>query len=161
MSDPTRPLGQPYRQTPAARPSVDATRLWVGGLLAGVVAAGVAIVGLLIARGIFDIRVFVPGRDDALFTPSSWWYAGAAFMGGVLATGLLHLLLVANAPAPFRFFSWIVGLVIAISVIVPFTTNTELESQIATAAINLAIGLTLISILQGVGHSAVRNQSWG
>lgn len=135
---------------------MDATRLWVGGLLAGVVAAGVAIVGLLIARGIFDINVFVPGRQDALFTPSSWWYAGAAFIGGVLATGLLHLLLVANAPAPFRFFSWILGLIIAISVIVPFTTNTELESQIATAGINLAIGITLMSILQGVGHSAVR-----
>jgi hypothetical protein len=156
MSDPTRSVGQSYQRQSSARPSIDATRLWVGGLLAGVVAAGVAIVGLLIARGIFDIRVFVPGRDDALFTPSSWWYAGAAFIGGVLATGLLHLLLVANAPAPFRFFSWILGLVITISVIVPFTTNTELESQIASAGINLAIGITLMSILQGVGRSAVR-----
>ena len=116
MDDPTRPVGQqPYQHHTSARPSVDATRLWVGGLLAGVVAAGVAIVGLLIANGIFDVRVFVPGRGDALFTPSSWWYAGAAFISGVLATGLLHLLLVANAPAPFRFFSWILGLVIAIS----------------------------------------------
>ena len=140
---------------------MDATRLWVGGLLAGVVAAGVAIVGLLIARGIFDINVFVPGRQDALFTPSSWWYAGAAFVGGVLGTGLLHLLLVANAPAPFRFFSWILGLIIAISVIVPFTSNAKIESQIATAAINLAIGITLMSILQGVGHSAVRDQTPG
>ena len=157
MDDPTQRLGQPYQRT-SARPSVDATRLWVGGLLAGVVAAGVAIVGLLIANGIFDVRVFVPGRDDALFTPSSWWYAGAAFISGVLATGLLHLLLVAQAPAPFRFFSWILGLAIAIAVIVPFTTNTELESQIATAAINLAIGITLMSILQGVGRSAVSDQ---
>ena len=157
MDDPTRRLGQPYQRT-SARPSVDATRLWVGGLLAGVVAAGVAIVGLLIANGIFDVRVFVPGRDDALFTPSSWWYAGAAFISGVLTTGLLHLLLGAQAPAPFRFFSWILGLAIAIAVIVPFTTNTELESQIATAAINLAIGITLMSILQGVGRSAVSDR---
>ena len=160
MDDPTRRLGQPYQRT-SARPSVDATRLWVGGLLAGVVAAGVAIVGLLIANGIFDVRVFVPGRDDALFTPISWWYSGTASISGVLATGLLHLLLVAQAPAPFRFFSWILGLAIAIAVIVPFTTNTELESQIATAAINLAIGITLMSILQGVGRSAVRDQTLG
>ena len=161
VSDPTRPIDQSYGRANAPRPSVDATRLWVGGLLAGVVAAGVAIVGLLIARGIFDIKVFVPGRQDALFTPSSWWYAGAAFIGGVFATGLLHLLLVANAPAPFRFFSWILGLIIAISVIVPFTSNAKIESQIATAAINLAIGITLMSILQGVGHSAVRDQTPG
>jgi uncharacterized membrane protein len=160
VDDPTRRLGQPYGQAPAqptTGPQIDVTRLWVGGLLAGVVAAGVAIVGLLIARGIFDIRVFVPGRDNALFTPSSWWYAGAALMAGVLATGLLYLLLVARAPAPFAFFSWILGLAIAIAVIVPFTTNAELESQVATAAINLAIGITLMSILQTVGRSAVRN----
>ena len=157
MNDPTRPLGQPYGQSPARQPSIDTTRLWVGGLLAGVVAAGVAIVGLLIARGIFDIRVFVPGRDNALFNPTSLWYAGAAFMAGVLATGLLYLLLVAKAPAPFSFFFWILGLGIAIAVIVPFTTNTDLESQIATAGINLAIGITLMSILLNVGRSAVRD----
>ena len=47
MNDPTRPIDQSYGRANAPRPSVDATRLWVGGLLAGVVAAGVAIVGLM------------------------------------------------------------------------------------------------------------------
>jgi hypothetical protein len=158
MDDPTRPIAGPYEHgsSPAPnRPVVDGVRLWVGGLLAGVVAAGVAIVGLLIARGIFDIRVFVPRGDHALVNPTSMWYAGAAFVAAVLATGLLYLLLVATAPAPFAFFSWIVGLATAIAVIVPFTTNAALESQIATATINLAIGITLLSVLSTVGQSAL------
>jgi uncharacterized protein DUF6069 len=159
MDDPTRPIGGTYERGPAHspdRPVVDGVRLWVGGLLAGVVAAGVAIVGLLIARGIFDIRVFVPRGDRALFNPSSMWYSGAAFVAAVVATGLLYLLLVATAPAPFAFFSWIVGLATAIAVIVPFTTKAAFESQIATATINLAIGITLLSVLSTVGHSALR-----
>lgn len=159
MDEPTRPVDRPYEHEPRRppdRPAVDAIRLWVGGLLSGVVAAGVAIVGLLVARGIFDIRVFVPRGDRALFNPTSMWYAGAAFVAAILAAALLYLLLVATAPAPFAFFAWIVGLATAIAVIVPFTTNAALESQVATAAINLAIGITLLSILPLVGRSALQ-----
>lgn len=149
-------MSEPYEHGNARRPVVDGVRLWVGGLLAGVVAAGVAIVGLLIVRGIFDIRVFVPRGERGLFTPTSMWYAGAAFVAAVLATALLYLLLVATVPAPFTFFSWIVGLATAIAVIVPFTTNAAIESKIATTAINLAIGISLLSILPLVGRSALR-----
>ena len=39
------------------RQPVDAGRLWTGGLATAVVAALVALVGVLIARGLFDIPV--------------------------------------------------------------------------------------------------------
>jgi hypothetical protein len=39
------------------RQPVDAARLWTGGLATAVVAALVALVGVLIARGLFDIPV--------------------------------------------------------------------------------------------------------
>jgi hypothetical protein len=100
--------------------------------------------------------VFVAVNERALFTPSSIWYAGAAFLAALVATGLLFLLLISTVLRPFSFFSWIVGLATAIAVIVPFTTNAALEPKIATAAINLAIGLTLLSILPAVGRSALR-----
>jgi hypothetical protein len=162
MDEPTRPVDRPGEYgswRPPDRTTVDAIRLWVGGLLAGVVAAGVAIVGLLVARGIFDIRVFVPRGDRALVNPTSMWYAGAAFAAALLATALLYLLLVSTAPGPFTFFMWIVGLATAIAVIVPFTTNAALESQAATAAINLAIGLTVLSVVSTVGRSAQRTHA--
>jgi hypothetical protein len=59
--------GQPY--------VIDAQKLWIGGLMAGLVAAGVAIVGLLIVRGVFDIKVFVTGDGGEVVNASTWWYA--------------------------------------------------------------------------------------
>jgi Family of unknown function (DUF6069) len=126
----------------------------MGGALAGVVAAGVAIVGLLIVRGVFDIRVFVRGEHGGVVNASTWWYAIVSFGAALVATALLHVLLL-TAPSPFRFFDWIVGLGVAIAVIVPFTTSAELANKIGTAAINLAIGIAVVSIVSNVGKSAV------
>ena len=141
-----------------ARYQIDAQKLWIGGLMAGLVAAGVAIVGLLIVRGVFDIKVFVTGNKDEIVNASTWWYALASFTFALLATGLLHLLLV-SAPSPWRFFGWIVGLAVAIIVIIPFTTDAELSAKVGTAAVNLAIGIAVYSIVSGVGRAAARQTS--
>jgi hypothetical protein len=133
---------------------IDVGRLWTGGLMAGVVAAGVAIVGLLIARGILDVRVLVE-EDGKLVNADTWWYAAASFLAAIVATGLLHLLLL-SAPQPYRFFGWIVGLAVAVAVLVPYASGAELSAKVATSALNLAIGLTIASIVGGVGRSAAR-----
>jgi len=133
---------------------VDGGRLWIGGLLAGLVAAGVAILGLLIARGILDIPVLIE-QEGRLVNPTTWWYATVAFLGALVATGLLHVLL-RFAPQPYRFFSWIIGLATAIAALLPFTTGAALDSKVATALINLIIGICIGSIVAGVGRSASR-----
>ena len=133
---------------------VDVARLWTGGLLAGVVAAGVAVVGLLVVRGILDVPVLIQ-RDGALVDASTWYYAAAAFLAAMVATGLLHLLLL-QAPQPYRFFGWIVGLAITVAVLVPYATDAGLASKVATSAINLVIGLSVVSIVGGLGHSSAR-----
>jgi hypothetical protein len=147
-----------YRDYPAPPPTgrrtVAAGRLWTGGVMAAVVAALMAAVGLLLARGIADVPVLVQ-RDGQLVNASLGWYAGAAALGAIIATGLLHLLLVA-APRPYLFFGWILGLAIAIATLAPYTFDAELSSKIATSAINLAIGVCISSILVGVGHSAAQ-----
>jgi len=76
--------------------------------------------------------------------------AGAA----LLATGLMHLLL--STPRPGRFFTWIMVLATLIAAIIPFLTDAEANTKIATAAINLSIGATIGSLVSGVGRSAVR-----
>ena len=48
------------------RQPVDAARLWTGGLATAVVAGLVALVGVLIARGLFDIPVLAPAGEGAL-----------------------------------------------------------------------------------------------
>ena len=122
--------------------------------MAGVVAAGVAVVGLLIARGILDVDVLVQ-KDGQLVNANTWWYAGAAFLAAIVATGLLHLLLL-SAPQPYRFFGWIVGLATAIAALLPYATDAELSSKVTTSVLNLAIGLCIGSIVGGVGRSAAR-----
>lgn len=133
---------------------IDAGRLWAGGVMAGVVAVGVAVVGLLIARGILDIPVLVQ-RGGQLVTPSTFWYAGMSFLAALGATGLMHVLLAA-APQPYRFFGWILGLAVTIAVLVPLAGGAGLATKVAVAAINLAIGLCIGSIVSGVSRSASR-----
>ena len=134
------------------RRAVDAGRLWTGGVMAAVVAAGVAVVGLLIARGIADVPVLVQ-KDGQLVNAETWWYAVAAFAGAVVATGLLNVLLLWS-PKPYLFFGWIIGLATAAAALLPFTFDAELSPKVATSAINLAIGVCIGSILAGVGRSA-------
>jgi hypothetical protein len=120
-----------------------------------VVAALVAVAGVLIARGLLDLPVLAPTGEDTLGDASTAWLAGLAAVAALLATGLLHLLLL-TTPRPVRFFSWIVALATVIAAILPFMTDTQLGTQVATAAIYLAIGVTIGSLLSGVARSARR-----
>jgi Family of unknown function (DUF6069) len=136
------------------RLGVDAGRLWVGGVMAGVVGAGIGVVGFLIARGILDIPVLVE-REGKLVNANVWWYAAAAFAAALVATGLLHGL-IAGSPRPFTFYGWVSGLAVAIAVLVPFTTHAKLESKIALGALNLVAGVVIAVIVATVGRTALR-----
>ena len=81
------------------------------------------------------------------------------FFAALLTTGLLHLLLI-SAPSPWRFFGWIVGLAVAIVVIIPFTSDAELSAKVGTAAINLAVGIAIYSIVSGVGRTAAKARTF-
>jgi hypothetical protein len=137
------------------RPKIDAGRLWTGGVATAAVAALVAIVGVLIARGVFEVPLLAPTGEGTLGDASTARLAGLAAGAALLATGLMHLLL-ASTPRPGRFFSWIMVLATAIAVVLPFLTDAEPSSQVATAALNLCIGVTIISLVSGVARSAVR-----
>ena len=76
-------------------PALDVRRLWAGGIATAVVAALIAFLGDLVARALFDITVFVPGRSGAGTLSLCLWAAGAA----LAATGLAHVL-VLTTPRP-------------------------------------------------------------
>jgi Family of unknown function (DUF6069) len=134
---------------------VDAARLWTGGLATALVAALVAVVGVLIARGLFDVPVLAPERDGALGNASTARLAVLAAVAALLATGLMHLLLL-SAPRPFRFFTWIISLLTLVAVLAPFMTDVKLATQVATAAIGLVIGMAIGSLVSGAARSAIR-----
>jgi hypothetical protein len=153
--DPTRRYPAAAEPRAGRRPSVDAGRLWAGGFGTAVVAALVALVGILLVRGVLGIHILSPRDAGAYGDTTTTTYAFGAFAVAILATGVLHLLLMLM-PRPTSFFTWIMLLVTAVGVLIPFTVVAELESQIATAALNLVIGICVMSLLNSVAGIATR-----
>jgi hypothetical protein len=127
------------------RPAVDAARLWAGGAATAVVAALVAVVGVLILKGVLDIPMVVP---PLLPIGGSFVvrYALTAAVLALVATGLAHLLAL-TTPRPRSFFSWIIGLATVAGCALPFALEGSIGGQLATAVVNLVIGLCVGSLL--------------
>ena len=137
---------------------VDAGRLWAGGIATAVVAGLMAIVGIVIARGIFHVAVLAPKGSGTWGNANTATYAAAAFGVGLLATGLIHLLLLAT-PAPFTFFGWIMGLSVLAAVLAPFGTDADLGPKVTTAIINAAIGIAIWSLTVSSARRSVRGRA--
>ncbi|MQA84008.1 MAG: hypothetical protein GEV03_05080 [Streptosporangiales bacterium] len=152
-------MTQPMYPEPDRSPEVNAGRLWAGGIATAVVAALVVFVGVLIARGILDIPVLAPEGAGYLGDETTPVYAGLAALFALFSTALLQMLLLAT-PRPVQFFTWIVGLMTAAGALIPFGRSAPLEAEVVTAAINLLVGLAVISLLSGVARTAVRQRQW-
>ena len=76
--------------SPAAdrAPRVNAARLWAGGAATAAVAGLVAIVGILLARGVFDLEVLAPKGDGVWGDADTWTYAAVSAGAALVATGL-------------------------------------------------------------------------
>jgi hypothetical protein len=156
MTTPMRPQGRGRR--PESR--VDAGRLWSGGVATAVVAGLVALVGVLVCRWLFNIPILAPQKDGAYGDAHTTGVVLIAAAAALLATGLLYLLLL-STPRPLNFFAWIIGLATVLVVIVPFKTSAPLSAKVATAAVDLVIGIAIGSLLSGAGARSVRRASPG
>jgi hypothetical protein len=140
----------------AARPAeVNAGRLWAGGIATAAVAALAVVAGVLVTRGVLGIPVLAPATASRFGNSSTGVYAALAAGCALLATALLHVLLL-GTPRPFSFFVWITALADVIVAAAPFTQPAPLASKVFTAIINIIVGIAVISLLTGVGRSAVR-----
>jgi hypothetical protein len=145
---------------PIRRRPVDPGTLWAGGAAAALVAALVAVVGILVCRGIFDVPILAPKGDGVWGDADTAKYAGGAAVAALVATGVLHLLLL-STPRPGRFFGWIMTLATAAAVFAPFAVKGSTESRVATAAINLVLGIAIGTLVAASGRTAVRKASLG
>lgn len=159
MTEPLPPAGREYppagRQYRTARPKVDAAKLWPGGLATALVAALIALVGVLVSRWLFTIPLLAPDRDGAYGNVHTTTVVLVAAAAALVATGVLYLLLL-SVPRPLLFFSWIIGLATVLAVIFPFSTSAPLAAKAATAVVALVIGLAIGSLLNGVAMRARR-----
>jgi uncharacterized protein DUF6069 len=144
--------------TGAAQPrtgQLDATRLWSGGVATAVVAALIAVVGILLCRGVLDVPVLAPKGEGTWGNANTVTYALVSAAIALAATGLMQLLSV-TTPRFQTFFSWIMVLLTAIAVVVPLSLTVAWETKLATGGINLVIGIAITAILNGVARSAWR-----
>jgi hypothetical protein len=137
------------------RRQVEPGPLWAGGVATAVVAALIALVGILVCRWLFDIPILAPQRAGAWGDASTAGYAISAAAIAIVATALMHLLLIAT-PRPTTFFDWILGLATVVAVVYPFSTTAPISQKLATAAVNLVLGVAIMSLLTSVAARTVR-----
>jgi len=113
---------------------------------------------ILVCRWLFNIPILAPRQDGAWGDASTAGYAIAAAAAALVATAIMHLLLIAT-PRPQMFFSWIIGLATVIAVVYPFSTTAPLSQKMATAVINLALGAAIGSLINGTAARVIRRPS--
>ena len=137
--------------------TIDARQLWSGGAATAVVAALIALAGILVCRWLFNVPILAPRQDGAWGDASTAEYAFAA-AAALVATAIMHLLLIA-APRPQMFFTWIIGLATVIAVVYPFSTTAPLSQKVATAVINLVLGTAIGSLINGTAARVIRRRA--
>lgn len=150
----TIPMESPEPGSGSSR-QVDPRPLWSGGVATAVVAALIALVGILVARWLFNISFLSPRREGAWGDASTAGYVFAAVGCALVATALMHLLLL-TTPYPRVFFGWIIGLATVVAVIFPFSTTAPVSQKIATGFVNLVLGVAIGSLVAEVSRRATR-----
>jgi hypothetical protein len=145
----------PYHPGPA-RPQVDQSRLWAGGLATALVAMLLVAVMSWIVRDVLDIPELQRLIDDRSRTdgdlPADLI---AAFVATLVATLVLDLLLL-TTPTPLRLFHWLIALVTIVAALVPLTRGDDTDSSVARAVGTAIVGLTISSLLTGVARRSLR-----
>jgi hypothetical protein len=134
---------------------LNAGRLWAGGMATAAVAALIAIVGILVGRGLFGVAVLAPKGAGTWGDARTGWYALGAAVLSLAATGLMHVLLL-STPRPMRFFGWIVVLATVVGMVAPFVTEESLGSRFYTAGLNMVLGVAIGSLVAGTARAASR-----
>lgn len=135
----------------------DSAQFWAGGVATAVVAALIALVGILICRRTLGIPILAPAGDGAWGNAHTGEYVLLAALIAIVAAGVLYLLAL-GTPQPGMFFDWIMGLATLAAVVYPFSTGASLDQKAATAVVNLVLGIAITSLLTGVAARAVRRR---
>ena len=139
----------------SSRIRIDSGRFWAGAAATAVVAALIALVGILICRWTLGIPIMAPSGAGAWGDARTGVYVFAAALVALVAAMLLYLLML-GTPQPGLFFAWIMGLATLAAVVYPFSTSAPVNQKGATAVVDLVLGIAITSLLTGVAARAVR-----
>ena len=154
----TTPMPRPEEPPPESSVRwIEPGPLWAGGVATAIVAALIALVGILVARWLFTIPLLAPRRAGAWGNASTAGYVLSAVAAALVATAIMHLLLL-TTPRPQVFFGWILGLATIVAVVFPFSTTASLAAKFATGLVNLVLGIAIGTLLSQVAGRAVRRR---
>jgi hypothetical protein len=140
---------------PSGRVRPDAAQFWAGAVATAVVAALIALVGILICRWTLNIPILAPAGQGAWGNAHTGEYVLLSALVALVAAGLLYLLML-GTPQPRMFFNWIMGLATLAAVVYPFSTSAPVNQKGATALVDLVLGLAVTSLLTAVAARAFR-----
>ncbi|WP_279580822.1 DUF6069 family protein [Fodinicola feengrottensis] len=80
-------------------------------------------------------------------------YALAAAGLTLAAAGVMQLLSLA-VPRPTWYFGWLVGLATLIGTLLPLTLTVDFGSKVATASMDLVMGIVVSVLITGTARSA-------
>ena len=155
MTTPMRRSEEPPPGSSSPARWIEPGPLWAGGVATAVVAALIALAGILITRWLLTIPILAPKEDGAWGSAHTGAYVLSAAAAALVATAIMHLLLL-TTPRPQLFFAWIIGLATLVAVVFPFSTTAPLAQKVATALVNLVLGFAIGTLLSGVAARAVR-----
>jgi hypothetical protein len=144
-----------YPEQPQPKPGINVARLWSGGVATAVVAALIGLVGVLVARAVFQVAFAGSKEAGALGDYNTVLLCAGAAVAALAATGLAHLLLL-GTPRPLSYLGWIIGLVTVIAVVLPFLSGRPLTTALTQAVIHLVIGIAIGSLVSGAAAAASR-----
>ncbi len=130
---------------------VEGRKLWTGGVVTAVIVFGLTIAAFLLARMLnYPLLGFRGG--GAVVYASMFGYAGAAALVALLATAAMRFLLL-TTPRPRWFFGWLGGVGTAIAVLLPLALAQDPAARLATATVNLVLGLAIIGLVRSTAAS--------
>ncbi len=141
-------MGVPAAPSSGPDRIVNVRALWAGGAASAVVAALVAVVGVIICEDLLHLQMTPPpllpiGRS----LPVQYAVTSAAL--ALAATGLAQVLAM-TTPRPEAFFSWIVGLATVIGVALSLGSPGPWAGRFATALVDLIIGICILTLVRSV-----------
>jgi uncharacterized protein DUF6069 len=132
---------------------LSARRLWTGGAAAGLVAALIVVAGIAVCRAVLGIPVLAPERVGAWGDSDTLRYALGAALAALLATGLMHVLLLMTS-RPHTIFIQVMSLATLVVAQAPFDLAADTDTQIALAIINLVLGAVIGMLVDASAHRA-------
>lgn len=142
-------LARPRRGVP-----LDQGRYWVGSVLTAGVAALAGTIGIVIAQDLLKMPLSLAslGMSGA----GMGLYGMLAALLALLAAGLFDGML-AFAPRPVVYYSWLTSLLVVLAVLMPFTAGAAFGAQVALALINLVVGVAIVTLVPVAASNARRS----